>query len=57
MDYSRNLEVNMKDLVKWIKNNRNMPVKVLIKKINQKLKGHYQYYGVTDSTICVKRYL
>ena len=34
-----------------------MPVSQLIKKINQKLRGHYQYYGVTDNTRGVKSYL
>jgi len=41
----------------WIKRNRIMPVTELIKKINQKLKGHYQYYGVTDNIISVKSFL
>ena len=41
----------------YIKNNRIMPVSQLIKKINQKLRGHYQYYGVTDNTRGVKSYL
>jgi RNA-directed DNA polymerase len=41
----------------WIKYNRTMPVGDLIKMINQKLRGHYQYYGVTDNTIGVKGYL
>lgn len=41
----------------WIKYNRTMPVGDLIKKVNQKLRGHYQYYGVTDNTRGVKCYL
>jgi hypothetical protein len=41
----------------WIKYNRNMPIKELINKINQKLRGHYQYYGVTDNTQSVKSFL
>ena len=41
----------------WIRNNRTMPVGELIKKLNQKLRGHYQYYGVTDNTRGVKSYL
>ena len=47
----------VKTIKEWIKNNRTMPVGELIKKINQKLRGHYQYYGVTDNTKSVKRYL
>jgi len=45
-----------KAIKEWIKNNRTMPVGELIKKINQKLRGHYQYYGVTDNTRGVKSY-
>jgi RNA-directed DNA polymerase len=33
-----------------------MPVGNLIKKINQKLRGHYQYYGVTDNIKSVKSF-
>ena len=40
----------------WIRDNRVMPVGELIKKINQKIRGHYQYYGVTDNTRGVKSY-
>ena len=41
----------------WIKANRTMPLAELFAKVNQKLKGHYQYYGVTDNTREVKNYL
>lgn len=41
----------------WLKKNCTLPVKELIKKINQKLRGHYQYYGVTDNSRNVKAYL
>jgi group II intron reverse transcriptase/maturase len=47
----------VKAMKEWIKNNRIMPVKEIIEKINQKLRGHYQYYGVTDNTKGVKNYL
>ena len=32
---------------KWLKENRNLPLKDPMKKLNQKLVGHYRYYGVT----------
>ncbi len=38
----------------WIKSNRTLQVGLLINKLNQKLRGHYQYYGVTDNTKSVK---
>ena len=40
----------------WIKGHRMMPVAELIKKINEKLAGHYQYYGVTDNSREIKNY-
>lgn len=47
----------VKTMKEWIRNNRIMPIGELINKINQKLRGHYQYYGVTDNTRGVKSYL
>jgi group II intron reverse transcriptase/maturase len=41
----------------WIRSHRMMPVGELIKKINEKLAGHYQYYGVTDNTKEIKNFL
>ena len=46
----------VKTMKEWVKNNRIMPLGELFKKINQKLRGHYQYYGVTDNTRGVKSY-
>lgn len=53
----KKLRSKIKTMKEWIKNNRNMPVGDMIKKVNQKLRGHYQYYGVTDNTRGVKSYL
>ncbi len=41
----------------WIKSHAVMPVGELIRRINEKLAGHYQYYGVTDNTREVKNFL
>jgi RNA-directed DNA polymerase len=46
----------VKAMKEWIKENRTMPVGKLIKKINQKLRGHNQYYGVTDNIKSVKSF-
>ena len=54
---NKKLRSKIKTMKYWIKNNRMLPVGDLIKKINQKLRGHYQYYGVTDNTRSVKSYL
>lgn len=47
----------IRDTKDWIKRNRTLEVGVLIKKLNQKLQGYYQYYAVTDNLKEVKRYL
>jgi len=46
----------IKAMKEWIKLNRNMKVGELIAKVNQKLAGHYQYYGVTDNIREVKNF-
>jgi len=33
----------------WLRENMHMPVAQLIEKLNQKLRGHYNYYGVTHN--------
>lgn len=52
----KKLRSKVKAMKEWIKKNRTMPVRELIKRINLKLRGHYQYYGVTDNTRSVKGY-
>lgn len=33
----------------WLKENMHMPIKLLIQKLNIKLRGHYNYYGVSHN--------
>lgn len=47
----------IKAMKEWIKNHRTVPLELIFKTINAKLRGHYQYYGVTDNTKDVKNYL
>ena len=47
----------IREIKEWIKDNRTMPVNDLIKKLNQRLQGYYQYYAVTDNIKEVKRFL
>ena len=39
----------IRSMKQWIKDNRTRPVKEIIETVNAKLRGHYQYYGVTDN--------
>jgi hypothetical protein len=47
----------IKAMKEWIKSHRTMSLELMFKTINAKLRGHYQYYGVTDNTKEVKNYL
>ncbi len=40
----------------WIKENRHSPIPELIAKLNQKLRGHYQYYGIIGNYGKLKAY-
>ena len=33
----------------WLKQNMHTPIEELIKKLNQKLVGHFRYYGISDN--------
>lgn len=44
------------EMSRWLKKSRGMKVSLLIKKVNQKLRGHYQYYGITDNSRMMVRY-
>lgn len=44
------------EMGQWLKKNRGMKVSLLIKKVNQKLRGHYQYYGITDNSRMLVQY-
>lgn len=46
----------IKAMKEWVKAHRMMPLEQLIKAVNAKLRGHYQYYGVTDNTREVKNF-
>lgn len=47
----------LKAMKEWIKRNRTSKLEYIMKMINMKLRGHYQYYGVTDNTVEVKKFL
>ncbi|MFQ7229941.1 MAG: reverse transcriptase domain-containing protein [Blautia wexlerae] len=47
----------IKAMKEWIKIHRTMPLEQIFKTVNAKLRGHYQYYGVTDNIKEVKNFL
>jgi group II intron reverse transcriptase/maturase len=46
----------LKKLNLWLKAHRHWRVKEILAKINQSLRGHYHYYGVTDNTRNLERF-
>lgn len=46
----------IKAMKEWIKKHRTISLELIFKTINAKLRGHYQYYGVTDNTKEVKKF-
>lgn len=46
----------IKAMKEWIKAHRTTPLKELFKTLSAKLRGHYQYYGVTDNTESIKSF-
>lgn len=53
----KKLRSKIRTMKEWIKNHRTIPLEQIFTMINAKLRGHYQYYGVTDNTREVKIYL
>ena len=53
----KKLRSKIKAMKEWIMNHRTLPLEWIFKTINAKLRGHYQYYGVTDNTREVKVFL
>ena len=52
----KKFQKKVRDMDQWLKENQGMKVSLLVKKVNQKLRGHYQYYGITDNSRMVVQY-
>lgn len=53
----KKLQSKIRAMKEWIRENRNKPLEWFFKKVNEKLRGHYQYYAVSDNIAEVKRYM
>lgn len=53
---SKKLSGSLKRMGEWIKKNRHGYIGVLIGELNQKLRGHYGYYGITFNNRDVRSY-
>jgi RNA-directed DNA polymerase len=52
----KKMKSKLKKIKQWMRENINKPVVELIKELNVKLKGHYNYYGITDNSPGINKY-
>ncbi len=48
--------VKMKEFKEFLKKSRTLPTKKFMAKVQSKLRGHYNYYGVTDNSDSISRF-
>jgi len=53
---SNKLRISLKGMYQWLRSHIHQPLRLIIKKINQKLKGYYAYYAITFNIRRVKAY-
>jgi group II intron reverse transcriptase/maturase len=49
--------LKLKEMNLWLKQNRHLRLQDLINKLSIKLRGHYQYYGITDNAKSMENFL
>ncbi len=52
----KKMRIRLAEMKEWIRENRHLPVSQLIEALKLKLRGHYQYYGITDNSACIHTY-
>ena len=49
--------LRLKEMNLWLKQNRCLRLKELMRALNLKIRGHYQYYGITDNFECIENFM
>lgn len=52
----KKMKASLARMKEWLKQNRIIPIGDLVEKIRSKMRGHYQYYGITDNIYSLDRY-
>lgn len=52
----KKFQAKVQNMKQWLWENMHTPFDMLIKKLNIKLRGHYQYYGITDNYNGIKAF-
>ena len=53
----KKFNAKVKEMKIWIRDHRYLKVTEMIKQINIKLRGHYQYYGITDNGYMISLFM
>jgi group II intron reverse transcriptase/maturase len=53
---SKKLRISLNKICDWIKVNRHLPIKALIFELNRKLRGYYEYYGITFNSRSLEKF-
>jgi len=53
----KKFNMKIKEMNLWLKQNRHLRLKDLFYLLNMKLRGHYQYYGITDNSAAMGNFL
>lgn len=46
----------VQEFKEWIKQNRNRPLKEIMRTVSRKLQGHYNYYGINGNSYSITKY-
>lgn len=52
----KKMKSKLKKIKQWLGENLSKPIPQVIKELNVKLNGHYNYYGITDNTPGIKKF-
>jgi len=52
----KKMRLRLAEMNDWIRENRHLPIRTMFTALNLKLRGHYQYYGITDNSKCIHTY-
>ncbi|WP_035571861.1 group II intron reverse transcriptase/maturase [Halonatronum saccharophilum] len=52
----KKFKAKINEFSRWIKENRHLPINEIWRKVTQKIKGHFQYYGVSDNWKWLEKY-
>lgn len=56
MTLSKKFKQKLSNFKEWIRASRRAPLENIMDTVKRKLIGHYNYYGITDNSYCIRKY-